>query len=149
MANCIGFDGKLYYNTGTDAAPTWVEITNARDVTTSASADNPEISDRGSKFKKYCAGMLDLETTVTLSYHNGDTVIAALRDKFLAREAVQIAVLDGPEGETGSEGFVYYAHVTGNDFEQPLNDGMTVSVTFVPARVVESNVVVEPEWRTF
>ena len=100
MANCIGFDGKMYYNTGTNAAPTWVEITGARDVSTSASADNPEISDRGSKFKKYCAGMLDLETTVTVTYRNGDSALAALQGIFLNRGVVQIAVLDGRTAAT-------------------------------------------------
>ena len=146
MSGCLGFDGKMYYNTGTNALATWVEITNARDVSTTASADAAETSDRGSQFKNYCQGMIDLETTTTLTYHNGDTVIEYLRDKFLNREFVQIAVLDGDVETSGTEGFVYFAHVTSNDFDQAMSEGMTVSITFKPAFVKESGVAIPPRW---
>jgi hypothetical protein len=141
----VGFDGFIYYNSGSDAVPTWVEIDTARDVSTSASADKADNSDRRSKFKKSCAGMLDLETTVTATFVAGDTALLGLRTHFLARTTVQIAVMDGPYATSGSEGFKYFASVYSNDFSQPLNDGQTISVTFSPS-VNPDEPAVEPSW---
>lgn len=143
--SCTGFDGKIYYNTGTDATPTWVEITPVRDVSTSASAGQATVSDRRSKFEMTCPGLLSLETTVNATYVPGNTALAALRTHFLNRTSVQIAVMDGPIATSGSEGFKYYAHVFSNDFEQPLSDGMTVSLTFRPT-INESEPSVLPTW---
>jgi hypothetical protein len=144
--SCTGFDGKLYY-AATIAAPasaTWVELELSRDVSTSMSADKADISDRRSKFKQTCPAMIDVETTVTLTYVNGDTTLTALRDAFLNRTAIQIAVMDGEVATSGSEGFVYACNVYSTDFAQPLNDGQTVSVTFslAPTAVVGA----EPQW---
>lgn len=130
--SCTGFDGSLYYalTIATPATATWVELELSRDVSTSMSADKADVSDRRSKFKATCPAMIDVETTVTLTYVNGDTTLTALRDAFLARTAVQVAVMDGPIATIGSEGFVYACNVYSTDFAQPLNDGQTVSVTF-------------------
>lgn len=149
--SCLGFDGKAYYNTGTNASPTWVEITNVRDVTTSASADTAEISDRGSKFKKYCQGMIDLETTINMTYRVADASVAALRVHFLARTTVEVLFTDNDITAASStiEGYRYFAHVTSQDFEQPLTDGQTIAMTFKPAWEDEgSGTAVDPSWFT-
>jgi len=142
---CVGFDGYAYYNTATDATPTWVELDTVRDVTTTASADSAENSDRRSKWKKHCPGLLDLETTMTFTFVAGDTAQLGLRTHFLNRTSVQIAVMNDDITTVGSEGFKYYAHVYSNDFAQPLSDGQTVSVTFKPA-VDSTEPTVEPSW---
>tara|TARA_R100001463_G_scaffold2401_4_gene10149 strand:+ start:1080 stop:1529 length:450 start_codon:yes stop_codon:yes gene_type:complete len=143
-----GFDGKLYY-AATIAAPasaTWVELTLARDVSTSMSADKADISDRRSKFKQTCPAMIDVETTVTFTYVNSNAGLDALRDAFLARTPLQLAVMDGDISTSGSEGFVYACNVYSTDFAQPLNDGQTVSVTFSLAPTSVSGA--QPQWYT-
>ncbi len=145
---CItGFDGKAYYNDGTNASPVWKEITYARDVNTTSSAEKLDNSDRSSKFKKYCSGQLDIETTITLTYgRTAATAVHDLRQKFLSRSPVQIAIMDGNIATTGSEGFKYYASVYSHDWDQPLSDGQTLSMTFAPTYYEESSSVIEPEW---
>ena len=145
---CItGFDGKAYYNSGTNASPTWVEITYARDVNTTSSAEKLDNSDRASKYKKYCAGQLDVETTITLTYgRTAATAVDALRDKYHLREAVQIAIMDGNIADTGTEGYKYYASVYSHDWDQPLSDGQTLTMTFAPTYYEESGSVVDPDW---
>ena len=140
-----GFDGKLYYNTGTDGSPTWVEIDVSRDVSSPNSAGEADVSDRRSKFEMKCPTLLSLETSVTTTYVRGDTALAALRTHFLNRTAVQVAVMDGDIATSGSEGYKYYAHVFSNDFDQPLKDGMTVSLTFKPTISVDEPSVL-PVW---
>lgn len=146
MSCNTGFDGKAYYNTGTDSLPTWVEITMVRDVSTTSSVDKADVSDRRSKFKQSCPSMIDLETTMTLTYENGDSVIAALRTHHLDRTPVQIAIMDGDIAVSGTEGFKYYSHVFSQDFSQPLSDGSTIDLTFAPAISPASDADVFPSW---
>lgn len=143
--SCTGFDGKVYYNTGSDATPTWVELTPVRDVSTSASTTKANNSDRRSAFEMYCAGLHAIETTVELTHVAGDANIDALRTHWNDRTTVQIAVMDGPIATVGSEGFKYFAHVFSHDFEQPLQDGQTISMTFSPA-INSDEPTVFPEW---
>lgn len=146
--SCVGFDGYLYYNSATDASPTWVLVDTARDVSTTASADKADVSDRRSKFKKSCPALIDLETTVTCTYVQGDTALDAIRVQFLARTAVQFAIMDGilpPASGNTSEGFKYFAAVYSNDFNQPMSDGQTVTFTLSPMND-EVEPTVEPEW---
>ena len=146
---CTGFDGYLYYNTGTDASPVFVEVDTVRDVNTAGATDKADVSDRRSKFKKSCPAMIDLETSVTATYVQGNVAMDAIRDQFLARTAVQFYILDGPavpaSGDT-SEGWAFYAAVYSNDFNQPLSDGQNVSFTLSPMDSVADPV--EPQWFT-
>ena len=148
--SCIGFDGKCYYNSAaTDATPTWVEIDLVRDVNTAVSADKADVSDRRSKFKKSCVALIDIETTMTLTYESGNTALDYLRDTaFLGRAPVQIAVMDGPIATSGSEGYKYYSNVYSNDFNQPLSDGETVQLTFAPVNSPSTDPGIEPSWYT-
>ncbi len=133
--SCTGFDGKIYYalTVAAPASATWVELELSRDVNTTMSADEADTSDRRSAVKSKCPTMIEVETSTTLTYVNGDTTLTALRDAFLARTQIQVAVMDGDIATSGSEGLVYPCHVYSNDFAQPLSDGQTVSVTFKPS----------------
>ena len=43
----LGMEAKLYRNTGTYAAPTWVEMTNVKDVTLNLEAGEADVTTRG------------------------------------------------------------------------------------------------------
>jgi len=133
--SCTGFDGNIYYalTVAEPSAATWVELELSRDVNTTMSADEADVSDRRSSVKSKCPTMIEVETSTTLTYVNGDTTLTALRDAFLNRTQIQVAIMDGPVATSGSEGLVYPCHVFSNDFAQPLSDGQTISVTFKPS----------------
>ena len=148
----LGLDAKFYYDSslenGTLATATWIEVDVARDVSTSASADEAETSDRRSVFKTTCPSLLSLETSLTMTYENDDTKIAALRTQFLDRKPVLIAVMDSDISVTGAQGFVYWANVYSNDFTQPLTDGSTVECSFRPAVPPSTDASTTPQWYT-
>jgi hypothetical protein len=150
MGTELGLDAKFYYEAaleaGTLATASWTEVDVARDVSTDASADEADTSDRRSIFKTTCPSLLTLESSMTMTYENGDTKIKDLRDQFLARKPVLIAVMDGPIATTGSEGFVFWANVYSNSFAQPLTDGCTVDVTFRPAVPPSGDSTTTPQW---
>ena len=147
MACNLGLDSKLYYDVdGTLALATWVELDLARDVNTSASAAEAEQSDRRTNFVMTCPALLSLETSATFTYENGDANLTALRDAFINRTSILLAVVDGNIATSGTEGFVYYAHVYSNDFNQPLTEGATVEVTFKPTTPPSTDPTVYPQW---
>ena len=133
----LGFDGKLYYNDAdlTTTAPNFVEILNCRDVTTTASSDASDSSDRGSFYKNFIQGMIDLETTTTLTYRNADTTVEYFQNLFETRGTTILRVLDGDNATTGTQGYEFGCFVASLDFEQTLNDSMTFNITFKPTYV--------------
>jgi len=141
----IGFDGVFEVSSTGDTvgAETMVAMEGVRDVSTSVSMDTAEVSDRSSAFKLYTQGMVDLETTVEATYNTDNTQLMFCVDQCIARGSVKIAVLDGPSGQ----GFTYWAMVTSSDINQPLTDGMTVSLTFKPVQTYTSlGALVPPQW---
>ena len=143
----LGLDSKIYYDVdGTLATATWVELDLARDVNTSGSAAEAEQSDRRTNFVMTCPALLSLETSCTMTYENGDANLTAIRDAFLNRTSILLAVMDGAIATVGTEGYVYYAHVYSNDFNQPLTEGATVEVTFKPTSPPSGDATVFPQW---
>ncbi len=128
----VGFDAKLYLNTGSYASPTWVEITEARDVSAPLDVNEVDNSDRGSKFKKYDAGQLDLSLTFNMTYRNGNTNFATLQTAVLGRSSLEFAVMDGAIATSGSEGWRMTCVVLSQGLQQPLADGQTVDVSAKP-----------------
>ena len=149
MSCKIGFDGVLQvsaaYAMGADiSGASLTTMGGVRDVNTSVSQDTAEVSDRGSAFKAYCPGMVDLETTVEVTYNMDNTELVACIDACINRKRIQIAVLDGAAGA----GFTYWAMVTSSDVNQPLTEGMTVSLTFKPVQTFNSSTgaLIPPAW---
>jgi len=74
-----GGECKLYYNTGTHAAPTWTEIPKAINVSFSLSKGEADQSSRSSTWRKTKGTLKDLEVTFTYRKKQGtDTVFTAL-----------------------------------------------------------------------
>ena len=141
-----GKKGKLYRNTGTNAAPVLVEIKEARDVDFPMAPDKIDDSDRGSDFKKYTEGLIDLAINAKLTYRNGNANCAAIRDALMAGTVVEYLVLDGPSDVSGSAGVRFFGKVFTNNMSQPLTDGQTVDIEIAPAHHEEGGSVVEPTW---
>ncbi len=129
--NPTGFDGVLQWSDNVNADPslatTLVAITGARDVNATISVDKTEVTDRGSRFKRYCPSMIEAEVTATLTY-NADTQVFI--NKCIDRDVMTIAVLHSAAGE----GLYMTAQCSKADFSAPLADGMTIDVAFCPCK---------------
>ena len=141
-----GRKGKLYRNTGTHAAPVLVEIPEARDVDFPMAPDKIDDSDRGSDFKKYTDGQIDLAINAKLTYRNGNANCTAIRNALLNGTIIEFFALDGPSDVTGSEGIRFFGKVFTNNMNQPLTDGQTVDIEIAPAYYEEASAVVQPSW---
>ena len=129
--NLTGYDAVLQYSAGVadppSSAASFISIDNARDVNVTIAVDKVEVSDRSSRFKRYCPAMLDVEVTVEVTYNS---TTAAFVDMCMDRTPITIAALD----KTGGSGLYFTALCFSSDFSAPLADGQTLSLTFAPAK---------------
>ena len=129
--NLTGFDAVLQYAPAV-ASPAssvagLVAISNARDVNVTISVDKVEVTDRSSRFKRYCPAMLDVEVTVEVTYNASTKMFI---DTCIDRDVITIAALDSVAGS----GLYFTAQCFSADFASPLADGQTLSLTFAPAK---------------
>ena len=114
-------------------------MTFARDTNVKITVDKVEQTDRSSRYKQYCAGMLEAEITTTVTYN---ATTQPFIEHCLDRLTGTVGILD----KTGGEGLYFHCQVFQSDLAQPLSDGQTVSLTFCPIRTVDFVEVEEPTW---
>jgi len=126
-----GYDGVLMIGGADTADPanaTLTAVPTARDVNVTISADKTEVSDRTSKFKRYCPSMIEIEVTATLTY-NADS--KSFIDDLIAKSTMGVGVLHS----SGGEGLYFTGQCFSSDFAQPLTDGMTLNISLCPVYV--------------
>ena len=137
-----GFDGYLYYNSASFGTPTWVPITNVKDVDLSMDATKIDASDRGSRWKKTLAGSIEAGVTFALTYDTTTAWYDVLHAAFVAGTTVDMAVMDGLIATAGSEGLRGEMSVLQFSRPEPLDGEMVTNVTIAPAPSAE----VSPAW---
>lgn len=135
---------KIYRNAGTSASPTWVEITEARDADIPFSPDKYEESDRGSIFKLYEAGQIELGINYNMTLRAGNVNCAHIRNSIFDDSTTEYLALFGDITESGSFGFRFFGKTFKGDHTQPLNDGDTITVEHAPTYHEEAGVQVTP-----
>lgn len=127
----LGKNAKLYYNTGTYATPTWVEIKYVTDVRVTLTATETEISTRATvPFKTYVSGLIDLGFECDYSWIEGDdSVFTAIKNAFLDGTPMDIAIMDGNIAVSGThEGIRSPFVITRLDLEQTLDGAQKFSL---------------------
>lgn len=140
-----GLDCKLYYNSGTNASPTWVEIVDAIDVSFEYGTTAIPIKSRASINSANLAGLINVGATFTMLHTIGtNTIRAALLGIVSGRAPKQFAIMDQAIATTGAIGLKSYMFVETMNGNQPLEEGMTWDLTLKPAHFIESAAKVEP-----
>ena len=133
MAARPGLDAKLYRNTGSFAAPAWNEVSNVKDVTLTLEAGEADVTTRGNNgWRATVATLKDAGIEFEMVWDSADPDFAAVRDAFLNRGAVEVAVMDGPIATSGSQGLRATCMVTKFTRTEPLEEAITVAVTIKP-----------------
>ena len=144
MSVKLGLDAKLFRNSGLYATPTWNEITNVRDLTLNLEAGEADVTTRGNNgWRATVATLKDGSIEFEMVWDSDDTDFTAIRDAFLNKTAVELAVLDGDVVTTGSQGLRASFMVTSFSRNEPLEEAITVSVTMKPTYSANP-----PEWMT-
>lgn len=142
----VGLDCKLYYNSGTNASPTWVEIENAINVSVPDYGTNQVAANsRASLYESFLPGLI--RTGIDFQYlhvKGTDTVRAALLGMVSGRSAKQFAVMDAAIASAGSIGLTAYMNIENMSYTEDLEGVRTYDITLKPAYFVESSAKVEP-----
>ena len=129
----LGLDAKLYRNTGTFAAPVWVEMKNVKDVTLNLEAGEADVTTRGNLgWKATVATLKDASVEFETVWDTADANFAALMAAFLSNGAIEVAVMDGDITLAGSQGLRALCTVSKCSRSEPLEEAVTASVTIKP-----------------
>ena len=141
-----GRKARMYYNAGTHASPSWVEITRAGDVSVALGKEQVELKDRGSDWKKDLAGHKELSISFDLTYLSGaNSVYAVMLDSYVADTPVEFAVMDGDITVSGTAGWRAYCTVFGFEKSEEQGSAMANAVELHLTEFEEAAVIVEPD----
>lgn len=133
MAVKLGLDAKLYRNTATFAAPTWNEIKNVKDVTLNLEAGEADVTTRGNNgWRATVATLKDGSIEFEMVWDSADDDFGSIRDAFLNKTALDLAVMDGDIATAGSQGLRASCMITNFSRNEALEEAITVSVTAKP-----------------
>lgn len=144
-----GNQGKLYRNTGTDATPVWSEVKRVIDLSTPLTKGEADVSRRESDWKLVKGTIKEGSIEFGYRYKRGasgaDAEYAALLTSYVSGTPTQYAAMDGDITADGARGFKAFCECFDLTKDQPLTDGMVVSVVLKPTDHEEEGALVEPE----
>jgi hypothetical protein len=108
----LGINSKLYYNSATFGTPTWVELSNVRELNADSSWDEGDASTRASPVKMFEPTQLNLELSGQMQA-DGSVNYLLMQTKYYARTLVDVMCLDGASDDTGSEGYRFEGKIFG------------------------------------
>ena len=140
----LGMEAKLYRNTGTYAAPTWVELTNVKDLTLNLEAGEADVTTRGNAgWRATVATLKDGSIEFEMVWDTTDTNFTAIQDAFFNNTDIEFSVMDGDVASSGSQGLRATMSITNFSRSEALEEALMVSVNAKPTYAVNA-----PEWMT-
>ena len=144
MAVKLGLDAKLFRNTGTYAAPIWNEIKNVKDVTLNLEAGEADVTTRGNNgWRATVATLKDGSIEFEMVWDSADDDFTAIRDAFLNKTPLEMAVMDGDVLTAGFPGSAGQLHGDRLQPQRTLEEAISVSVTAKPTYSANP-----PSWMT-
>jgi hypothetical protein len=101
-----GYNGKLYYNSGSYGSPTWIEIQNIKEAKVTAAFDKYDATTRqGAGVKQYAPTLFDPMFSAKIRSDETDTSgYIPLETAFYGRAVLDVLFLDGARTLNGSRG---------------------------------------------
>lgn len=134
----LGMNAKIYQGpTGTDLA-SLTEMSNVKDVTLNLEAGEADVTTRANQGWRATAPTLrECTAEFEMLWKPGDAGFDAIKTAFLTSATIALAVLTGDKAESGTEGPRGDFSITNFSRNEPLEEGMTVSVTAKLAKFEE------------
>ena len=140
----LGMEARLYRNTGTYAAPTWVEVANVKDLTLNLEKGEADVTTRANLGWRATVGTLkDGSIEFEMLWDAADAGFTAIQQAFFANTPIEFAVMDAPITQTGAQGLRASFSITKFSRSEPLEEAISVSVTAKPTYADHA-----PEWMT-
>jgi hypothetical protein len=109
MGKQVGLDMKLYYNSASYAAPTWVLINNVRDLTGPDAFSEADVSTRKLGMKETEPALRDISIEWEMVYDDQDTTgFVQMQTNYYNRSVTELALADNLIATSGA----HYLRVT-------------------------------------
>ena len=141
----LGKECKFYYSaelldgsTVTPALATWVEIANIKDLTLSGESGEADVTTRAAvDWRQTLATFKEGGLEFEMMWEPGDAAFEAMLTAWLTNGQIALAAMDGDIAASGSQGLVSNFSVPKFTRNEPLEEGVTASVTVKPASQTE------------
>ena len=135
-----GLECHAYYNSGTYASPTWVEMKRAQDLSVSKGKGMADLKSRLSLFAFKRGTFKEVSLTFGYLYKAGtDAVRSALLASYMNNTSIEILILDDIVTESGAAGVRLYVEVSKFDDDQAMENGVAIAVEASPTMVYDGS----------
>ena len=126
----LGMNAKIYQGASGGALATLTEMGNVRDVTLNLEAGEADVTTRGNQGWRATAPTLrECTAEFEMLWKPGDAGFDAIKTAYLTSGTLRLAVLTGESTASGTEGPLGDFSITNFTRSEPLEEGVTVSVT--------------------
>jgi len=150
MATIVGYNARMYYNSGTEAVPVWLEIDTVRDVTLNQTRNEIDDTSRTTNgWRSRLAGLAEWGADFEMVYNTANTAWQMIRSSVDTNTIIEVLLLDGDIQVDGHEGMRGSVFVTEFSRAEPLEDVISNSCTMVgngePTWVISAGGAVVPK----
>ncbi len=126
----LGMNAKIYQGAAGAALSALDEMGNVRDVTLTLEAGEADVTTRANQGWRATAPTLrECTAEFEMLWQPGDAGFEAVKTAFLSAGTIRLAVLTGARDASGAEGPLGDFSITNFSRSEPLEEGVTVSVT--------------------
>jgi len=135
MATKYGINARLYYNTGSYGSPTWVVINDIKDLSLGLPKEDGDATTRGSGgWKAHGSALKDASVEFKLQKKvTSQATLTALRNAYLNSTQIELLVLDGDIGTSGSEGLRATCEIFDCSRDESMANPITYNIKALPA----------------
>jgi hypothetical protein len=142
MSIRLGMDAKLFRNTSLPGSPTWVEVTNVKDLTLNLEKGEADVTTRANQGWRATVGTLkDASVEFQMVWDTDDADFTAIQEAFFGNTPIEFAVMDGPIDDATSEGLRATFDVFSFTRNEALEEAIMVDATIKPTYATTA-----PEW---
>jgi len=142
MSIKLGMEAKLYRNTGSYETPTWVEMTNVKDLTLNLEKGEADVTTRANDGWRATAGTLkEGSVEFEMVWDTEDEGFTVIQSAWFDGTSLELAVMDGDITVAGTQGLRATFAVISFTRNEPLEEAMSVNVTVKPTYAEHA-----PEW---
>jgi hypothetical protein len=143
----VGNDMKLYYNSGTNESPTWVEICIVGDVTVDHAINDAEVDLRCSQWLLNLPAKHSGSINIFLANSIGLAIWSFLNTMAFSRTITQFASANANIATSGTEYFKAYCHFSNFPWGQPTQEIASHDATLsLSWKENSQGAVIEPSW---
>lgn len=137
-----GFSASIYVRAGGTGGGGWTLVTLAREATLTFSRSEIDVSSRGGAgWRERISGLRDISVELSMLDATDDDAYGLIRTAYLDGLILGLRCLNGEFAAAGVEGIQMNARVFNFTRGEPLEDALTLDVTFMNTRAS-----VKPVW---